>query len=569
MRIISVGTWVVMLVFSLQSMSASYAQIPGPLEPTRPSQDLEPQPTPRATPTPPVPLTNDQLAPDRAAAIQLVLNGIRVEGAQALRIDDLRDLWTKYIGSTVTVATLFDIVNGITRRYAEAGYALSLAVLPEQRITDGVVTVRVIEGYVDDVIFTGDVLESLWGTNTAGRNQYLDRFAKGIKESRPLKTRDLERYLLLINDLPGVIARATFAASATTPGASTATIEVARKPVNGQGGYNNHMVPSLGRSRVGLVAALNGQFDGGDRLRAEAWRGTVGDSYVYVSTDYSQMVGGDGFRIGVLAAYSNSRPVDGLLADLNYVGRQVSLGFRAEYPIIRSRQMNLFAGGTFDYSNAQSLLLNTPFSEDRTRTLGINTTYDIADATGAVSLIRVGLAQGLNILNATQNTDPLRSRAKGSAVFTNLEVRIMRDQPLFDGFSVFTQAMAQVAMAAPLLSASECSYGGRWFGRAYYSGTLSGDDCIMGNVELRWTRGFEDFAVQLYGFGDAAGITRKGALQPGETYARSAASWGGGIRLSKGSMLWGELELAVPVDWRFANAGSSAPLVFVSLAARF
>ena len=92
MRIISVGTWVVMLVFSLQSMSASYAQIPGPLEPTRPSQDLEPQPTPRATPTPPVPLTNDQLAPDRAAAIQLVLNGIRVEGAQALRIDDLRSL---------------------------------------------------------------------------------------------------------------------------------------------------------------------------------------------------------------------------------------------------------------------------------------------------------------------------------------------------------------------------------------------------------------------------------------------------------------------------------------------
>ena len=43
---------------------------------------------------------------------------------------------------------LFDFANAITRAYAQAGYALSFAVVPEHTIEDGAVTVRVIEGFV-------------------------------------------------------------------------------------------------------------------------------------------------------------------------------------------------------------------------------------------------------------------------------------------------------------------------------------------------------------------------------------------------------------------------------------
>src|SRR5690606_20332695 len=120
-------------------------------------------------------------------------------------------------GLEVTLADVFELVNGITRRYAEAGYALSIAVLPAQRIEGGVVTIAVVEGFIDEIHFTGDALVDEHGVDS----RYIRGYAERLRASRPLRTADLERYLLLINDLPGVTARATLRASSTVPGAST------------------------------------------------------------------------------------------------------------------------------------------------------------------------------------------------------------------------------------------------------------------------------------------------------------------------------------------------------------
>jgi len=563
---------IVALVATMLSARFVYAQVPGPLEPTRPSEDLAPPLEPRAMPTPSVPLTREQLAPDRADSMKLTLKAVRIEGAEALSESDLADLWEGYLGQTVSVATLFEIVNAITRRYSEAGYALSIAVLPEQRIEDGVVTIRVVEGYVDTVVFTGDLLTSVLGDGRgdAARNELLERFAAGITASRPLRTDDLERYLLLMNDLPGVTARATFAASRDVPGASTMTVDIARKTVEGQVGFNNHMVSNLGRTRIGGAVALNGQLTGGDQLRLEAWRGTHSDTYAYIAGSYSQMVGGDGLKLGATAAYSNSEPRDGLLADLEYIGRSVSLGFSADYPLIRTRQENLYIGASFDVLNAQSELLDIPFSEDRIRTLGVYTTYDVADETGAVSLVRLGLIQGIDVFGATDDDDPLKSRANGSATFTNLELRALRDQPLVGPWSLYVQAQAQVALGDPLLSAAECSFGGRNIGRGYDVGAMSGDHCLMGGVDLRWTQRLdENLGVQLYGFTDFGLARQKGTLQSGEDRTRDAMSWGGGVRVQVGQRVTGNIEIAKPLDAEFAEDNSRSPRVFVSITTRF
>src|SRR3546814_12269247 len=63
-------------------------------------------------------------------------------------------------------------------------------------LSDGGLTLRVVEGYIDDVVITGDV---------KGRGlDLVRRYAARLAAEKPLRRPTLERYLSLIRDLPGL-----------------------------------------------------------------------------------------------------------------------------------------------------------------------------------------------------------------------------------------------------------------------------------------------------------------------------------------------------------------------------
>ena len=102
-----------------------------------------------------MPLRPGAMAPSDAANVTFTLRAVELSGASALSVSDLSSAWSSYIGQTISVGKLYEIVTAISARYAQAGYALSFALLPEQDITDGVVKIAVVEGYVDDVVVNG------------------------------------------------------------------------------------------------------------------------------------------------------------------------------------------------------------------------------------------------------------------------------------------------------------------------------------------------------------------------------------------------------------------------------
>jgi hemolysin activation/secretion protein len=57
-------------------------------------------------------------------------------------------------------------------------------------------------------------------------------YGEKLRASRPLKADDLERYLLLANELPGVTVRSVLEPSANVPGASNLTLVAVEKPVD-------------------------------------------------------------------------------------------------------------------------------------------------------------------------------------------------------------------------------------------------------------------------------------------------------------------------------------------------
>lgn len=526
----------------LLSSTVAVAQVvvPPALEPTMPQRNLEEAPTPRSVPQESVPLIHEQIAPEDAAEISFVFEELRIEGAIALGSDQLMSAWAFKPGDVVTVKDVFLFANAITRAYSEAGYALSFGLVPQQNIQDGIINLRVIEGFVETIEFVGHEVDVLAGAAVLSRAKAI---ASNILASRPLMTMDLERYTLIMNDLPGVSASIVLAPSVETIGGSVLKVEIReRKLVAVDAGYNNFMPDSLDRDVVGGSVRVNGVLTGSDQIRFGAWHSVVGDAYWSVSGDASTGLGTEGMRVGVSGSYSVSDPSDNFLSALEYLGQTTSADVHLSYPLVRSRAKNLTIGFSAALSDSESEILNSELTRDRLRSVKLTAAYDYADATRAITYMQLGLARGLDAFDASGN-----SRANGALDYTTVSLDVQRNQPVTDLFSgVLSARLAlrgQGALGSDgLFSGAECTYGGRRFGRSYDAGVMSGEHCALASAELHWTANLQPAGFDLYGFADGGFVWQKGVLQPAERRQRSGASAGIGTRLQLTDRLSGLVE---------------------------
>lgn len=539
------GAPALLAVVLLMSEAAAQTVLPPSAGATRPQRELEAPPVPKSVPQRVVPLKRGQMVPAGAADVTFTFQALRIEGAATLPVEEVRALWPHEAGTVVAVKEVFVFANAITRLYAEAGYALSFGVVPEQQIENGVVTVRVVEGFVARIEFVGDKVETP-AESTVRR--WGERIAAKILRSRPLRTADLERYVLLINDLPGIEVAATLTASPDTPGGSTLRIEITEHERGGAAAaYDNFLPESLDRQVAGGTVWANGLKTGAGQIRFGAQRGVQRDAYWSVSGDVSTGIGTEGLKVGVSGFYSKSDPRTVFLSSLEYLGQTTFASVHASYPLIRRRSKNLTIGGAAALSNAKSDILASRLTRDRLRTVEAFAAFDFADRTQAINYVRVAGVQGLDVLDATGN-----SRANGDVDYTAVTLDAQTDRPLFAtpaglvALRLMLRGQATVGSNA-VFSAAECGFGGRQFGRGFEPSILLGDHCVLGAAEMRVTRPLREAEIDIYGFVDGGLIRQKGALQPGELRERTAASAGGGVRLRLEDRIAGMAEASWPI----------------------
>ncbi|WP_051003704.1 ShlB/FhaC/HecB family hemolysin secretion/activation protein [Sphingobium sp. SYK-6] len=526
--------------------------VPSTLDPNRIRENIEPLPElPRAPP----PLSgpaSEQQAPEAAAAARFVWRSIRIEGAQALPLDRLMAEWDHAPGAEVSVEDVFRFANAITRLYAREGYLLSFAVVPQQRIEAGDVTIRVVEGFVEAIRFTGDPLPGGPGGPVAA-------LADRITRARPLTNADFERYLLLINDIPGVRVAATVSASPGTPGGSVVTLNISRDKAAAEVGYNSYLPSSLDTHVIGGSLNLYGTVAARDRIRIDGWKSALGDAHWSLGGEYATFIGTDGLAVSLSGFYSNTDPVAPLLELLDYQGKAVNVRLAARYPLIRSRVRNLDVEFAASLANSESDILDVAEMRDRLRTVSLGVSYSFSSGDQSSTAIRLGTEHGLRVLDARGN-----SRANGVPDYMVLTMEAQRLQPigraLGGQMSLLMAAQAQYASRGPLLSAAECSLGGRRFGRRFDSGEVTGDHCLLGSMELRWSLpvrlgGDAPGGLQLYGFLDGGTLRQKGALLAGERRQRGAMSAGGGVRIETSRYISGSFEVS-----RALTAPTGSPL---------
>jgi hemolysin activation/secretion protein len=60
-------------------------------------------------------------------------------------------LYEEHIGKDITLDFPWTLADAITSKYRDQGYFLTRAYVPEQDIKGGVITIKIIEGYIGQV----------------------------------------------------------------------------------------------------------------------------------------------------------------------------------------------------------------------------------------------------------------------------------------------------------------------------------------------------------------------------------------------------------------------------------
>jgi hemolysin activation/secretion protein len=232
----------------------------------------------------------------------------------------------------------------------------------------------------------------------------------------------------------------------------------------------------------------------------------------YLAANYKQVLNSEGLTAFANVSYGFGKPGGDLLNALNYKTRSAIAEAGLTYPVIRSRETNLYLTALGYLTNDESFQLGAPFTLDRIRGVRLKGDADWADRFLGINQANLTFSQGLQIMGATANANPsvllpplpTASTNAGQTDYTKIEGTYARTQPLFAGFSVFVAAYGQYAFT-PLLVSEQCSYGGRFFGRAYDPSQLLGDSCWMALGETRYdipNTIKELTKAQLYAFAD-------------------------------------------------------------------
>ena len=226
---------------------------------------------------------------------RFLVKSIRISGNSEISTDELQPLVAGLVGGQHSLTELNAAAARITAHYRQRGYAVARAYVPAQDVKDGAVSINVIEGRIDKHRINNQSRLS---------DERASAYLNAVKDGAVVKTAQIDRSLLLLNDTPGVGgSRATL-----QPGASVGTSDLVVEltpsaPYSANVNLDNYGNRYTGETRLGGTISLNSPLRIGDQLTLSAL--TSGSGLTYGRVAYQLPVGNDGLRVG--AAYFDAR----------------------------------------------------------------------------------------------------------------------------------------------------------------------------------------------------------------------------------------------------------------------
>jgi len=480
-------------------------------------------------------------APAGAKLKMIHLSDVRITGMSVYTSADVRKLYAEFLNRDVRLDTVWVIANRLNQVYQRDGYFLSRVVVPQQEIKQGIVTIRVIEGFLGEVKYDSPV----------AKNFVVKKWIKTLLSYRPVTADQIESALLYLNDLPGLDLRAVLEPMNTvekTEGAVRLVLEEKKTPiVTGSVSYDNFASHFMGPSEAQVQADFvfwpthkTSLF----LLTSFPWKKV---KYVNIKHEMAVFEGGSAELFG---SFTKSKP-GYTLEEWDIKSTSAKFGFALNTNFIRQRRENLNTRIAFEAQNTNTTILGARMSKDSIRALRANANYQIADDWMGNNTIDGTVSQGLPFFGSSEKNDADLSREGAIPNFTKFTLSAARLQSITDDWSVYIATEGQVANG-PLYSSEQFGYGGQTFGRAYDNSEVTGDQGMSGSIEFRYSGFGPWYGVQPvpYQFYDIGAVWNEGA---GQAPYAAGSSTGGGIRIFSDYGFSGNFGLAFPLAKRAAN----------------
>ena len=432
-----------------------------------------------------------------ADSVRIRVDSLEITGQTVYSSAELLALTGFIPGSELSLAELRAMAAKITLHYNRNGYIVAEAYLPAQDVKAGAVTIAVVEGRYGKVILR----------NTSNLSDGLATSLLGDLSSREVITiAPLEERLLLLSDLHGVIVRSTLVPGATAGTSDLIVDIVPGRTVNGSIEADNHGNRYTGEYRLGGTVNINNLAGRGDVL---SFRGLAASGLTYGRISYQMQFGRATAGIAYTALdYRLGRE----FASLGANGTAQIASLYGNYPLIRSRDANLYVQGGYDAKTFQDKIDLTSAVTDRE--IGVAHLSLAGD-----SRDRLG-GGGFNVFSMTWTTGQLDIKtaaaraadalsAQSNGHYDKLGFHAARLQALPGWFSLYALIRGQFA-SKNLPISEKMSLGGAYAVRAYPEGEAYADEGYVLNLEARMQLPrIDQFGGQMHlvGFIDTGSVT--------------------------------------------------------------
>ena len=274
-------------------------------------------------------------------AINFELRQVTYNSSEILTPEEIHAVTAEYIGRKVTVKDLQAMAEKITSLYQQKGYMTCGAVLPPQRIHEGVVEIRLIEGKTGGITITG---------NQHTRAGYItDRL--GLKSGEVTNTDKLNRDLRWFHGTNDVQLRVV-----VKPGKQEGTTDyeiIAFEPQNQTVTLymDNDGYDSSGRWRQGIFYTLRSLTGSRDVLRATFLRSQGTRAW---SLGYSVPISQKGMRLELDYSANKTEVTNGELKPFGVEGKSTSYSLTWRVPFQITEHSRHEAGLQYAHQTAKT-----------------------------------------------------------------------------------------------------------------------------------------------------------------------------------------------------------------------
>ena len=411
-----------------------------------------------------------------AGGATVQLKQVEITGNQSISTATLLARLGDVQGRSLDMRGLAELVNAISAYYRESGYVFSQAYMPPQDLGAGVLKINVIEGQ--------------YGAITAVGKDNLDKNVQpfldyGLFSGAPIENKQLERTLLIVDDLPGIKIQPVIKPG-TAQGTADLLVNVVQdeKEETGSIGFDNTGPRSTGEYRLRGTAHFNNKLMFGDKITLS---GLVTDKRMWLgSIDYDAPVGYSGLRGSV--GYSRSSYVlGGAFASLGAHGIAETVTGQLTHPVVRSQATNLYMSLGLQHKDLKDIYdsVNTT-RKKHTNAVLLGARFDNRDRIGGggITYGSMTLMHGsLGLDSSSLSTDAATAQSAGS--FSKFNLDVARIQSLVGDFSLYGRFSGQWANKN-LDSSEKFNLGGFYGVRSHPLGEGTGDKGYLGQLELRY-----------------------------------------------------------------------------------